>query len=57
MLGEAGATWGDPMNLQFKRHDGDGVINPAHVAMVELSSVGDGGNIRNGNRADWKGPR
>ena len=32
------------MNLvQFKRHDGDGdvFINPAHVAMVEPSTVGD----------------
>ena len=33
------------MNLvQFKRHDADGdiFINPAHVAMVEPSTVGDG---------------
>ena len=33
------------MNLvQFKRPDGDGdvFINPAHVAMVEPSSTGDG---------------
>ena len=40
MLGERG----QPMNLvQFKRHDGDGdvFINPAHVAMVEPSTVGD----------------
>ena len=33
------------MNLvQFKRHDADGdvFINPAHVAIVEPSTVGDG---------------
>lgn len=32
---------GKPTNVvQFKRHDGDVFINPAHVAMVEPSSAG-----------------
>ena len=40
-----------------KRHDGDVFINPAHVALVEPSSVGDGKRDRHSSSPPQAGAR